>query len=172
MNSTILPARVQVQSRQRRYKIRRKEVIIFCDALLHSLGHAGAVVSIVFIGARAMRALNRRYRNKDYPTDVLSFSYGAMEMDCAAFLGEVVIAPEIAVRNARRWRTSPEKELRKLLAHGILHLLGYDHEMDRGRMNRIQNRLSRRKFFRHAPLLFGSAFPVHSSGLNAFNRKP
>ena len=100
-----------------------------------------------------MRALNRHYRQKDYPTDVLSFSYGAAEVEGAVFLGEVIIAPEIAVRNARRWGTRPEKELRKLLVHGILHLLGYDHETDKGRMNRIQERLLRRQFFRRAPSL-------------------
>jgi len=153
MNSTKLPATIQVQSRQRQYKIRGEAVALFCDELLQTLGHEGKTASIAFVSARTMQALNRQYRQKDYPTDVLSFSYGAAEVEGAVFLGEVIIAPEIAVRNARRWRTRPEKELRKLLVHGILHLLGYDHETDKGRMNRIQNRLLRRKFFRHAPSL-------------------
>ena len=100
-----------------------------------------------------MRALNSRYRNRDYPTDVLSFSYGDMKLDQIPFLGEIVISPEVAVRQAIRWGVRPEKELRKLLVHGILHLLGYDHETDKGQMNRIQTKLLRRKFFTDAPSL-------------------
>ena len=146
-------ARIQVQSRQRTYKIQQEAVASFCTALLQSLGHGNEAVSIVFIGVRTMRMLNRRYRRKDYPTDVLSFSYGAIEMDNASFLGEVIIAPAIAARNAASVRTDPEKELRKLIIHGILHLLGYDHETDKGEMKRIQNRIVRRTFFRHAPPL-------------------
>lgn len=74
-------------------------------------------------------------------------------MDGIPFLGEIVIAPEIAADQAARFRISPEKELKKLLVHGILHLLGYDHETDRGQMNRYQRRLQRRKFFQNAPSL-------------------
>jgi probable rRNA maturation factor len=152
-NSGNLFARIQVQNRQRQFKIHRNSVVLFCAELLQSLGVAQEEVSVVFVGARTMRALNRRYRRKDYPTDVLSFSYGTIESDQASFLGEIVIAPDIAVRNAARWGINPEKELRKLLVHGILHLLGYDHETDRGRMNRMQKKLVRRKWFGHAPSL-------------------
>jgi probable rRNA maturation factor len=151
MNLKALHNRIQVQNKQRRYKIYRESVALFCAALLQSLCHPNQAVSIVFVGARMMRALNSRYRKKDYPTDVLSFSYGDMKIDRIPFLGEIVISPEIAVRQAIRWGVCPEKELRKLLAHGILHLLGYDHETDRGQMNRIQTNLLRRKFFMDAP---------------------
>jgi probable rRNA maturation factor len=146
-------ARIQVQSRQKHYKIHRAPVAEFCASMLQSLGRMNDAVSIVFVGARAMRALNRRYRQKDYATDVLSFYYGEMEIDRAPFLGEVVIAPEVAVRNAARVHADPQKEFRKLLVHGILHLLGYDHETDKGRMNRLQKKLLRRKFVGHAVLL-------------------
>jgi probable rRNA maturation factor len=100
-----------------------------------------------------MRIINRRYRGKDYATDVLSFSYGKMKMDGRLFLGEIVIAPEVAVDQSNRFGGSPEKELRKLLVHGTLHLLGYDHETDRGEMKRIQAKLLRRKFFAASPPL-------------------
>jgi probable rRNA maturation factor len=153
MNLKVLHNRIEVQSRQRRYTIYRESVALFCAALLQSLGHPNHAVSIVFVGARMMRALNGRYRGKDYPTDVLSFSYGDMKIDQSPFLGEIVISPEIAVRQAIRWGVRPEKELRKLLAHGILHLLGYDHETDRGRMNRVQAKLLRGKFFLDGPSL-------------------
>jgi probable rRNA maturation factor len=153
MKLQALHNRIQVQSRQRRYKVHRESVSLFCAALLRTLDHPNHAVSIVFIGSRTMRALNRRYRDRDYPTDVLSFSYGDMKLDQIPFLGEIVISPEVAVRQAIRWGVRPEKELRKLLVHGILHLLGYDHETDKGQMNLIQTKLLRRKFFADAPSL-------------------
>lgn len=91
-----------------------------------------------------MRMLNREYRGKDYATDVLSFPYEGEIEDGVPFLGEIVIAPSVAERQARRWRTSMDDEIRKLLLHGILHLLGYDHETDGGEMIRLQERLLRR----------------------------
>ena len=100
-----------------------------------------------------MRRINKCYRNKDYATDVLSFSYGRVRMEGVYFLGEIVIAPRVAVVQAIRSGVSPEKELRKLLAHGALHLLGYDHETDRGEMNRFQARLIQRRFFSNPPPL-------------------
>jgi probable rRNA maturation factor len=100
-----------------------------------------------------MRSLNRRYLRRDYATDVLSFSYGSVEVDGIPFLGDIVIAPEIAADQAVRFRISPERELKKLLVHGILHLFGYDHEADGGQMNRFQRRLQRRKFFQNAPCM-------------------
>jgi len=110
-------------------------------------------LSVAFVSAREIHSLNRRYLKRDYATDVLSFSYGNVKMEGISFLGEIVIAPEIAVDQAACFRTSPEKELKRLLVHGILHLLGYDHETDRGQMSRLQNQLQRRKFFQNAPSL-------------------
>jgi probable rRNA maturation factor len=110
-------------------------------------------LSIVLVEPQEMRSLNLRYRQKDYATDVLSFLYGSDEIEGSPFLGEIVIAPEVAVKQAIRHHISPEKELRKLLLHGILHLLGYDHESDGGRMNRIQTKLMRRKYFMDGPSL-------------------
>ncbi len=102
---------------------------------------------MAYVSPRRIRALNRQYRGKDYPTDTLSFGYSGETEDGLPFLGEVVLCPEIAANNALRWRTSADRELRKLLAHGILHLLGYDHETDHGEMNRLQQRLVRRRSF-------------------------
>jgi probable rRNA maturation factor len=121
--------------------------------LLQSLGQPDKSLSVVFVGARAMRALNRRYLRRDYATDVLSFSYEGVMMDGRPFLGEIIIAPDTAVRQAARCGAPPEKELRKLLVHGILHLLGYDHETDSGQMNRFQTKMLRRKLFLNSPTL-------------------
>jgi probable rRNA maturation factor len=153
MNSRELLSRIQVQSRQMRYRIYRDSVALFCDAILQSLDESERALSVAFVSARQMRSLSRRYLQRDYATDVLSFSYGRISVDNLPFLGEIVIAPEIAVNHASRSRTCPERELKILLVHGILHLLGYNHETDQGQMKRFQNRLQRRKFFAQAPPL-------------------
>lgn len=108
---------------------------------------------MVFVSAAKMRSMNCRYRQKDYATDVLSFSYKGVRLDGFSFLGEIVIAPEVAFNHATRYGIQPERELRKLLVHGVLHLLGYDHESDQGQMNRLQRKLLRRKFILNSPLL-------------------
>jgi rRNA maturation RNase YbeY len=76
---------------------------------------------------------------------VLSFSYEGPMMEGRFFLGEIIIAPEVAALQAARYKSCLEKELRKLLAHGILHLLNYDHETDKGQMNRLQAKILRRR---------------------------
>jgi len=153
MNSKQLLERIQILNRQTRYKIYRESVASFCDTVLESMDRPNHSLSVAFIGTRAMRSLNRRYLKRNYATDVLSFSYGSVNMDGIPFLGEIVIAPEIAVDQSARFRITPERELRKLLVHGILHLLGHDHETDRGQMNRVQRNLLRRKFFQNAAAL-------------------
>lgn len=90
-------------------------------------------LSIAFVDEATMLDLNAGYRGKDYPTDVLSFEAGA-DMPAAAgaprLLGDVVICPAVAERQAQEFGQTLEEELALLLVHGILHLLGYDHELD------------------------------------------
>ena len=111
------------------------------------MGVAASSLEVVFVGPRKMRSLNHTYRDKDYATDVLSFRYRSESQEGMNFLGEIVIAPEVARAQALRWGSAPEREIRKLLLHGILHLLGYDHETDHGEMNRLENRLRRSGLF-------------------------
>jgi probable rRNA maturation factor len=98
----------------------------------------GAVTVAVVPDAR-VRALNRRYRRKDKATDVLSFP-----SDEKGYLGDVVIAAGVARRQASEAGHSLQTELRVLALHGLLHLLGYDHERDDGRMAALERRLRRR----------------------------
>jgi probable rRNA maturation factor len=97
-------------------------------------------VSIALVSDDAVRSLNRRYRGSDQATDVLSFPSG----DGASFLGDIVIARGVARRQARDAGHSVLTELRLLALHGFLHLLGYDHERDDGRMRRVEGRLRRK----------------------------
>jgi len=105
-------------------------------------------VTIALVSDARVRALNRRYRGKDYATDVRSFpaTESAMEREASAerYLGDIVIATGVARRQARDLGHSLAAELRILALHGLLHLLGYDHERDRGRMRTLEQRLLRR----------------------------
>ena len=115
-----------------------------CCLIAEALGMPGFCLSVCFVGERAMRALNRRYLGRDRPTDVLSFAYPGEAVAGRPFLGEIVIAPDVAWQQARRWHTTPEREVCRLMIHGVLHLLGYDHEADAGEMMRLQRKLMRR----------------------------
>lgn len=89
-----------------------------------------------------MRDLNRRYRGKDRPTDVLSFPGGpSIE---GYHLGDIVVSIPMARRQAREQGVSAQIELRTLLIHGVLHCLGHDHERDDGEMHQLEQRLRRR----------------------------
>lgn len=94
---------------------------------LRALGRAEAELSILVVSDRRIRTLNRRWRDKDRATDVLSFPLTEPPGDGPA-LGDVVISLDTAARRARADGRPVGAELDRYLAHGILHLLGYDHE--------------------------------------------
>jgi probable rRNA maturation factor len=102
---------------------------------------ASGSVSIGLVGDARVRRLNRTYRGKDCVTDVLSFPFDPSSR--AAHLGDIVIAAGVARRQARSAGHSPYTELRILALHGLLHLIGYDHETDNGAMKRLERRLRR-----------------------------
>jgi probable rRNA maturation factor len=98
-------------------------------------------VTIAVVSDARVRALNRRYRRKDYATDVLSFPG---DVERALHLGDIVIARGVARRQAKAAGHTESTELRVLALHGLLHLLGYDHEHDDGEMARLEKRLRRK----------------------------
>jgi rRNA maturation RNase YbeY len=95
-------------------------------------------VSVFFCGDRRMAALNGRWRRRNGPTDVLSFPAGG---SANGFLGDIVISVPYATRQARRRGEPAAREIDRLLLHGYLHLLGYDHETDEGEMEALESRL-------------------------------
>jgi len=96
-------------------------------------------VDVLVASNADLRRLNRRFRGKDKPTDVLSFP-----SDRDGFAGDLAVSAAIARANARRLGHSTADELKVLILHGVLHLAGYDHETDRGEMARTEERLRRR----------------------------
>ena len=107
---------------------------------------AVGVVAVALVGDRKMRDLNSRFRAIDTVTDVLSFPAGPAPAvpGPARFLGDIVIATGRAARQARAAGLTEQQEWRRLALHGLLHLLGHDHERDDGRMQRLERRLQRR----------------------------
>jgi rRNA maturation RNase YbeY len=97
-------------------------------------------LSVLLCGDARMRTLNRTFRRIDRPTDVLSFPT-FKESSLSSFLGDVVIDVPYAARQARRRGHPLRREVQILLAHGLLHLLGYDHERDDGAMFRLQRQI-------------------------------
>lgn len=91
------------------------------------------MVNVLVTTSRELQQLNRRFRGKNRPTDVLSFPAAP---GTANFAGDVAISAEIAGRNAAQLGHTPAIEIKILALHGILHLAGYDHEHDKGEMAR------------------------------------
>lgn len=130
-------------------------VATLVGAVLAAEGVYGAEVGVAFVGDRRMRALNREHRGLDRVTDVLSFPLEAedelaawRELEAAPpgdvpprLLGDVVVGARQALRQARARDVPPAFELAVLLVHGVLHLLGHDHETDAGAMALRQGEL-------------------------------
>jgi probable rRNA maturation factor len=147
-----------ILNRQRRVRVAISPLEAFLRSAQRQLGIARAEVSVCFITRAEMAKLNRAYRKKIGPTDVLSFSaqepatkaqpgarrYSRAQRRAIRFLGDIAISPEEARKYAKRNHRSFPDELRVLILHGILHLLGYDHETDEGEMDRLEERLRRR----------------------------
>jgi probable rRNA maturation factor len=104
-------------------------------------------VNILLTSSAQMKSLNRHFRGKDKPTDVLSFPAepdipkNARKKPRKTIAGEIAISTEIASHNARNLGHSPAEEIKILALHGILHLRGYDHECDNGQMARREQQL-------------------------------
>ena len=92
-------------------------------------------ISLAFVNKGEIQNLNKKYRRKNKPTDVLSFLID--EKKC---LGEIIICPEIVKENAKKYGISVRKELMKVFIHGILHLCGYNHEKSKKEAQKMENK--------------------------------
>ncbi len=110
-------------------------------------------VTVCLVSDAAIARMNLRFRGRRGPTDVLSFPAGgdgrrrrppvALLSKVGFYLGDIAIAPGVARRNARRAGRALDEELRLLVLHGLLHLMGYDHSSDHGEMERRERALRR-----------------------------
>jgi probable rRNA maturation factor len=163
-----------ILNRQRAVRVARRPLESFLRRVAHELDIRDAHVTVCFVSDREIAHMNEAFRRKKGPTDVLSFSAGKNPWALASrikkirkdgaentegpeerrekqesppagsYLGDIAIAPETARRYARKNGRTLAIELRVLILHGVLHLLGYDHETDRGEMDRIERKMWRR----------------------------
>ena len=138
-----MPVEIARRGAGKKFPSRKLEKI--ADAILKLVGRDQAELSLALIGNSEMRRLNARYRHKDYPTDVLSFPIEGIVAE-SGLLGDVILSVEKARQQAKERRHSLDLEMATLLIHGIVHLLGYDHERsakDARAMGRVEKKLYR-----------------------------
>jgi probable rRNA maturation factor len=137
---------IEIVNRQRRRKIDKKQWREFAEKALQTIGTDNHSATIVFVSDDGIKKLNRQFRGKNYATDVLSFPSEAepFELENQSHLGEVVISVQRAATQARRNGPGFSNEVKQLILHGLLHLCGYDHETDKGEMNRLELRLRKK----------------------------
>ena len=105
------------------FKIDRKSFTQVVKKVLKGENRGTEDISLAFVSKEEIEKLNKKFRKKNKATDVLSF-----ELREGNRLGEVIICPEMVKENAKKYGVSEKKEMMKVFIHGILHLLGYDHE--------------------------------------------
>jgi len=150
-----------ILNRQRAVRLARRPLELFLARVRRELGIGPAAVTICFVSDAEIARMNQAFRKKKGPTDVLSFPAvdrhapvsfsqrresgdAVRRSGSETFLGDVAISPETARRNAKKLGRTLPSELQILILHGVLHLLGYDHETDRGEMERVEGRLRRK----------------------------
>lgn len=151
-----------ILNRQRQVKVSIVELEKFQNKVQRLLRVPADALTICLVTNAEIATWNRVYRGKNRPTDVLSFAtdeprskqrirklpgkrapFASRAASSSKYLGDIAIAPAVARQNARRLGREFDCEMRILVLHGILHLMGYDHETDQGQMERREMRLRR-----------------------------
>jgi probable rRNA maturation factor len=122
--------------------VRPRAITLFARKLEREVARGGRFDCLV-TGDAELRTLNKQFRGKDYATDVLSFPSRALPNGSVSTIGDLAISAVRARAQAREFGHTTEDELRILMLHGVLHLLGMDHEIDGGRMARAERRWRR-----------------------------
>jgi len=144
-----------ILNRQRAVRLARRPLESFLRRAQEEVGFQGAGVTVCLVSDAEIARLNEKFRKKKGPTDVLSFPSvvrrkplrlrrGSKHVKAGVDLGDIAISPVTARRYAKKNGRSLASELRVLILHGVLHLLGYDHETDRGEMDRVERKLRKR----------------------------
>ncbi len=118
----------RVLVRKEKGKVKTQWVREILSRLLQAHGLKNTEISVYLTGDQTIRLLNRDFRGRDKPTDVLSFIYDE-PVGRYRLLGEIVISLDTAQKQAEELGHSLEEEIKRLLVHGFVHLLGYDHEL-------------------------------------------
>ncbi len=144
-----------ILNRQRAVRAARGQLETFLRRAKHELGVDEADLTVCLVSDAEIARMNETFRKKKGPTDVLSFPSvmrrrpvrlrrGSKTIEAGEYLGDIAISPATARRYARKNGRKLSGELEVLILHGVLHLLGYDHETDRGEMDGIERKLRKR----------------------------
>jgi probable rRNA maturation factor len=137
---------VEIARRGAGKKFRSRQYKRIAAAILELLGRDKVELSLALVGDAEMQSLNAKYRRMNYPTDVLSFAADKNLPVETRLLGDVIISVEKAAQQAKERRRTLDEEMITLLIHGIVHLLGYDHERsskDARVMGRLEKKIHR-----------------------------
>jgi len=141
---------IEVINRQRLVAVDSDDLARVASEVIREIGKARKLrsspsIAIAIVRSKQMRRLNHLYRRKDTDTDVLSFPSDLdYEPASDSYLGDVIICADVALRQSGESGLSIDRELAELVIHGVLHLAGYDHEIDDGEMDRFELKLRRR----------------------------
>jgi probable rRNA maturation factor len=144
-----------ILNRQRAVRLARRPLESFLRRAQEAVGFEKAGVTVCLVSDAEIARLNETFRKKKGPTDVLSFPAterrrplrlrrDLKQTKAGVVLGDIAISPATARRYAKKNGRKLSSELRVLILHGVLHLLGYDHETDRGEMDRVERKLRKR----------------------------
>jgi rRNA maturation RNase YbeY len=137
---------VEIARRGAGKKFRSRQYKRIASAILELLKRDKVELSLALVGDAEMQRLNAKYRQMNYPTDVLSFAADENLPVKTRLLGDVIISVEKAAQQAKERRRTLDEEMITLLIHGIVHLLGYDHERspkDARAMGRLEKKIHR-----------------------------
>lgn len=138
-----------IVNRQRRVPVSVRSLKQFLSRVRNMVKLPPDSFTLCLVTNQQIQRWNSVYRKKNKPTDVLSFptddgkDSSGENVAGRAYLGDIAIAPAVALQNAKRFGRTFDEEMRILILHGVLHLMGYDHETDHGEMDRIEARLRR-----------------------------
>jgi len=135
---------ITVVNGQKIHRIKKDVCRGFLSRVIRECGMNADQVSVLFTDDAVMRKYNREYRHEDRTTDVISFPAGGKNMEGLVNIGDIVISVPAAFRQAQEAGWSLEKEIKKLLVHGLLHLAGFNHETDGGKMKKMENVLCKK----------------------------
>jgi rRNA maturation RNase YbeY len=138
-----MPVEIVRRDASKEFPSRKLKTI--AQKILELVGQNRAELSLALVENSEIQTLNAKYRKKDYPTDVLSFPVEDHLPAKERLLGDVVISVQKAKEQAKQGRRSLDEEMMILLIHGVLHLLGYDHERS-AEEARIMTRLEKRLY--------------------------
>ncbi len=144
-----------ILNRQRAVRLVRRPLELFMRQVKSELGLEESGLAVCLVSDAEIARMNETFRKKKGPTDVLSFPMvarrrpvrlrrGSRTVKAGEYLGDIAISPATAQRYAKKNGRKLSSELQVLILHGVLHLLGYDHETDRGEMERMERKLRKR----------------------------